>query len=139
MITPFERFQEFVGEDGKLTERAATFLEELVNIQEWQEIGVGNAPAFENSWINFVTSGEQATAAFYKDSFGRVYIKGLVKSGTINTDIFTLPTGYIPSERIHLGTMSNSAYGTLRIDTDGAVRAQTGNNTSFAINCSFKV
>ena len=37
-------------------------------------------------------------SASYKKEFNTVHIKGLVKSGTIGSPIFTLPVGYRPKE-----------------------------------------
>lgn len=57
------------------------------------------AASLENSWVDYDTS-IFAGAGYYKDAFGRVHLRGLVKSGTISTTIFTLPEGYRPSLRL---------------------------------------
>lgn len=61
--------------------------------EQWREIGSKDNPSFENSWAN--ASGYE-TAAFYKDPFSRVYLKGSVASGATSSTVFTLPTGYRP-------------------------------------------
>lgn len=99
--------------------------------QAWQE------PTLGNSWVNF--GGVYETAGYMKDSMGFVHIKGLVKSGTIGSAIFTLPTGYRPSAQIYLLTLSNGAVGVLEINSSGVVLPSAGSNTSFSIsNVSFK-
>lgn len=60
----------------------------------WHAIGGTGEPAFTNSWVNF--GGTEQTAAFYKDR-ERVYLRGLIKSGTLNSVAFTLPVGYRPT------------------------------------------
>ncbi|MHA1304900.1 MAG: hypothetical protein ACTSPI_14475 [Candidatus Heimdallarchaeaceae archaeon] len=34
--------------------------------------------------------------AFWKDTLGRVHLRGVFKSGPIGSSFFTLPTGYRP-------------------------------------------
>lgn len=63
--------------------------------EPWITVGSGGAPAFKNSWTNY--GDIYATAAFYKDAFGIVRLRGLVKSGSSRSAIFTLPAGYRPS------------------------------------------
>jgi hypothetical protein len=75
----------------------------------WHEIGTAGQPAFlpcsaTASWTNF--GAPFNTAAFYKDNWGVVHLKGLVRcvggtSGTQNV-IFKLPNGYAPtSTEVH--------------------------------------
>jgi hypothetical protein len=93
----------------------------------WHEVGAGGEPAFANSWVNYGSTA--TTAAFRKDSCGFVHLKGTVKSGTINTAIFTLPTGYRPILHPTFGIDSNGAIGVLGIEDSGVVTCSTGNNT----------
>jgi hypothetical protein len=61
--------------------------------EEKQVIGVGSAPAFQNSW-----TANSATVQFRRNSDGLVTIEGAVqKNSNINGTIFTLPVGYRPS------------------------------------------
>ena len=108
--------------------------------EAWREIGdtAGKNPAFESSWVNF-DSGTHAQAAFYKNPLGTVYIKGLVKTGTLNFAIFTLPSGYRPSEKLHFSTTSNSLFGNLTVSANGEVRLEQGSNVWASINCSFRI
>ena len=63
---------------------------------DWHEVGSGGSePDFENSWANY-NSASWSTAAFRMDAEGWVHLKGLVKTGSTGTTIFTLPTGYRP-------------------------------------------
>jgi len=62
-------------------------------------------PSLSNGWVNYTSLGEStgyAHASYMKDENGTVFIKGLIKNGTISTTlkIFTLPVGYRPSRKI---------------------------------------
>ncbi len=104
------------------------------------------APTFLNSWVNF---GSGYTEAAYSiDATGTVYIRGLVKSGTVPADVFVLPVGYRPATNIVLSCASGgNAFGTLRIGasasaafTPGAVNAASaGTNAYLSLeNISFQ-
>jgi len=138
VIVQFPRADDFVDADGRLTLRAATFLEEVVNVQDWQEIGVGNNPAFENSWVNYGTTFD--TAAYYKDALGIVHVKGLVKSGTATAAIFTLPTGYRPASTLLFVCVDGTNLANrVDVDADGTINAAASASNSFqSLNFSFR-
>ena len=96
------------------------------------------APTFLNSWVNF--GGSDEVAGYYQDALGTVHLRGVVKTGTIGTVIFQLPTGYRPDSTIIFPVASNGAFGYCTIDSSGNVTASGGNNTSFSLNgISFRV
>jgi len=95
------------------------------------------AATFQNSWVNFDTTNSQV--AFIKDQEGFVHIKGLARSGTMITPIFTLPVGYRPRLRINRATISNGAFGHVTVDPNGEVIPQAGSNGWFSVDgISFK-
>lgn len=83
----------------------------------------GTAPAFKNAWVNF---GGGATAASYYIDRGRVYLVGLIKSGTIAQAAFTLPVG--PPTPVNFAVDSNGAFGTVQVDAAGNVVPTAGSN-----------
>jgi hypothetical protein len=93
--------------------------------------GVGNA-AFVGAWVNF--GGSNESAQYYKDPWGRVYIGGIVKTGTIGTTIFTLPAGYRPEEAKVFAVASNGAFGVCTVNPDGTVVASSGSNVYFSLS-----
>jgi hypothetical protein len=103
------------------------------------EMGSFIAPTLLNSWANYSpgSGGNWEQAGYWKDASGVVHIRGFVKSGTINTAVFTLPTGYRPTQDIHLATISNDALGKLQVLSNGNVMAAAGSNVWFSIHCSF--
>lgn len=97
-----------------------------------------------NGWVNYSvaqTSG-YAHASYMKDENGTVFLKGLVKNGTISTSLpmFTLPVGFRPSRKIIYAVWCSSAskLGRLDIGNDGKVIPNAGSNGYFSIECSFK-
>lgn len=98
----------------------------------WREVGATGQPAFQNSWVNFGTPYE--TAAFYKDSNGIVHLKGLIKSGTVNTIAFTLPVGYRPLKALLFPNGSNGSIGISVIDSTGGVNPAIGSNVYFGLD-----
>jgi hypothetical protein len=97
------------------------------------------APTFTNSWVNYDTTYNQC--GYYKDSFGWVNLRGLVRSGTDGASIFTLPVGYRPEKRMLTQCSSADHYGRLDIPTDGTVvpNAATTENTWVSLdNIRFK-
>jgi len=88
------------------------------------------APTLGASWVNF---GSGYTSAGYRmDKQGRVWVRGLIKSGTTTdaTVLFTLPSGYRPAGNI-LRTLGCNAGGNpyVVIGTDGTIKiySVTGN------------
>jgi hypothetical protein len=100
-------------------------------------VTVGGDPGFEHSWVNF--GAPHAACGFLKDALGNVRIKGLVKNGTINTSVFTLPAAYRPSENL-LFSIVEGAGGHARLDVnaDGTVIPVNGNTSFISLNVYFK-
>lgn len=94
------------------------------------------APTLLNSWVNF--GAPYATAGYYKDPFGRVHLKGHLKSGVIGSAAFTLPAGYRPAERTFVATVAHNGasyiVAVLDVNTDGSVTPTVGANGEFVIN-----
>ena len=89
------------------------------------------APTFQNSWTNF--GGGYSNAGYYKDAFGRVYLRGLIKSGTIGAAAFTLPAGYRPPGDERFFVESNGGGSILVVDSSGSVSPSSGGNSYFSL------
>ena len=102
-------------------------------------VGKENEPAFEGTWVNFGST--HLSAAFYKDSFERVWVQGSVKSGSTGTTIFTLPEGYRPSKIVVLPTVQASAAAGAWIEvlSTGAVVGYGTALSHLSINLNFRV
>jgi hypothetical protein len=89
--------------------------------------------ALENGWVDFDATSKQ-TAAYRKNLLGRVYFKGLIKSGTIGLRATSLPAGYRPALRAHFPTVSNDAFGYFYVDQSGDVYPLVGSNVYFSLD-----
>lgn len=86
------------------------------------------APSLINSWANY--EGGFSIAGYFKDQFGLVHLRGIVKDGSADTNIFVLPAGYRPAYiNVFAGMTFASTTKTLgRIDVlaDGSVLFKSG-------------
>ena len=79
-------------------------------------------PTLANGWVNYGTPYD--TAGYRKDPLGRVHLKGLVKNGTAQTTIFTLPVGYRPAaDKLFLVQTGAGASARLEVNSNGTVVA----------------
>jgi hypothetical protein len=62
-------------------------------LDDWNDVASG--VGFVNSWVNF--GGVHQVAEFMIDPWGWVHLRGLIKTGTINSVIYTLPVGFRPA------------------------------------------
>lgn len=80
------------------------------------------APTLQNSWAN--VGGGYSIAGYYKDTLGRVHLRGYIGSGTYadGTLLFTLPAGYRPTYAMILNSTTNKTHSEVRVFTDGTVK-----------------
>jgi hypothetical protein len=125
----------FTSETAFALTKRLTFSEnfqaELKDVSFVAPAPVWTAPTFENSWVDF---GSVYQTAAYRIQEGRVYLRGLIKSGTITTAAFTLPAGYWPAAAVYQIVVSNNAVGVVDVRANGQVIAQVGNNTHFSLD-----
>jgi len=95
------------------------------------------AVTLQNSWVNYDTTYGVTALTYIRKIGNVVFLRGLVKSGTIGATIFTLPTGWRPSINIIFSTVSASAFAEMRVNSNGTVVATSGNNTWYSLACSF--
>jgi hypothetical protein len=90
----------------------------------WTNIsgGVG----FTNSWVDYASGGTLSCG--FRKVHGKVYLRGAMKSGTVNSSAFTLPAGYRPSGTLNFVVSSNSLYGNVAIASSGNTTLTTGSN-----------
>lgn len=93
--------------------------------------GDWTAVTYENSWVDY--DGTRPVQ-YRLNGKGFVEMRGYCKNGTVNLDICTLPAGYRPEKGVHLYTISNNAYGQIRVFVTGEVRLQVGSNVWVGFN-----
>lgn len=90
--------------------------------EPWHVIGTAGEPALQGTWVDAGIS----TPRFRKLPDGNVQMQGAVRSGAVNSTIFTLPVGYRPSTRqdygVKLWNGSSLVMCTLRVQIDGSVQ-----------------
>jgi hypothetical protein len=97
--------------------------------EAWHEIGAPGQPAFQNGWFN-QSPNFAATAAYYKDPFDVVHLKGEINGGSAFSTIFTLPAGYRSSRGGCLATERNAAIATVCFYPNGDIRLQNGSGVN---------
>lgn len=95
-------------------------------IEGWHTVGAAGEPAFVGTWVNF--SGTEQAARFRRDPLGHVLLSGVVKLGTMNTTIFTLPVGYRPPLTVRFAVPTNGVFGYIEILATGEVQVKSGSN-----------
>jgi hypothetical protein len=83
-------------------------------------------PTFANGWVNYGLS--YGDARYRRDSSGRVFLEGLVKSGTIGAKIYTLDAGYRPLATVSFPVVSNGAFALVEVGATGDVVCYSGSN-----------
>ncbi len=96
-------------------------------------------PTLINGWVAF--GGAEDGPAYYKDNFGNVKLRGVVKSGTLSVSTFMLPIGYRPAKNKYFAVISNNVPGFVLIDPSGGVIPLAGTSNVFVAldSISFKV
>ena len=99
------------------------------------------SPILLNSWVNFGSPFENV--GYFKDDFGFVHFKGMIKSGTTTdgTGLFQLPSGYFKSGVVtYIPVYSADALGGIIITSTGLVTIHQGSNVWLSLdNVSFYV
>jgi collagen triple helix repeat protein len=108
----------------------------LITPEAWREIEPVNTPGGEpdfSGWPNvncapyYSNYGNGSnTAAFYKDPFGVVHLKGLVKGGWYICPIFILPAGYRPAGVEVRITLLDNTVSRLNINANGYLTREIG-------------
>lgn len=86
---------------------------------------------FTNGWVNF--GGAFLDAGYYKDAFGFVHLRGIIKSGTIGAVAFTLDAGYRPQGTSNFSAAGSIVVGVCQITAAGTVNPANGNTSDFSL------
>lgn len=133
--------------DAGMVKLANSFLYEMSSYSKPNDKGVLGIKAtgwqlatLQGAWVPFDAAGTGFNEpSFMKDETGRVWLRGIAKSGVIGTGtVFLLPPGFRPAMNIHMATVSNSAAGVVEISPTGSVSAPIGNTAYVSFdNLSF--
>jgi hypothetical protein len=84
-----------------------------IDIEAWKSLSL------TNGWLNY--GGGFNNIGYWRDPFGVVHLRGLIKSGTIAQAACTLPVGYRPQANELIVTAANGAFGFVNITSIGQV------------------
>jgi hypothetical protein len=118
------------GGDDQLWSPSAGVIESDAELHSEGEAWL--TPTLGNSWVDF--GGALGTIRYRKDAEGFVHLRGVMKTGTINTTAFTLPAGYRPAADTRFACVSNNAFGVCSISGAGVVNPSVGSNVSFSLD-----
>lgn len=101
--------------------------------QAWQNL------TLLNSWVTSgaATHATPPTPGYYKDSLGRVHLRGVVDNGT-STTIATLPVGYRPDANFNAGWLNSAGNSTIRVLTDGSIQGDDAGGYVILDGISFR-
>lgn len=92
---------------------------------------------FLNNWVNFA-AGFQLVQ--YRKIGDIVSIRGLMKSGTIETPSFVLPAGFVPPATVQFATASNALFAYFEVRPDGNMVVKTpSSNAACNVGCSYSI
>ena len=117
----------------------STATQTALNLKANKVQGAWITPTLINGWVSF--GGAEDGPAYYKDNFGNVKLRGVVKSGTLSVSMFNLPIGYRPAKNKYFAVISNNVPGFVLIDPSGGVIPLAGTSNIFVAldSISFKV
>lgn len=93
------------------------------------------AVTFQGAWVNF---GAPYQVAQYRKIGDVVQMRGVIKSGALNTAAMTLPVGFRPPATQQFATVSGGQPGYITVDVNGVVNPAVGLSTSFDLSpCTF--
>lgn len=84
------------------------------------------AASLLNSWQNF---GAPWAGAAYRKVGDIVYLRGLIRLGTMNTAAFTLPSGFRPPADLYFSSVDAGVVGEVIVTSAGDVKPSNTNNT----------
>lgn len=108
----------------------------LAPSEAYRRVGGNGQPDFQNGWSDFPAGLALEDAAFYKDPFGIVHLKGAIMGGANGTTAFTLPAGYKPaSTQLLPGANGGTTASFVRILSTGEVQPTcAGGDCGFSVN-----
>jgi hypothetical protein len=114
---------------------------QITGIKSELNPSVNLVSTFTNSWVNYSASdGTYNQAGYYKVG-NRVFLQGMIKSGTSGQAAFTLDVGFRPPKKMFLVTMCSVAtFAYIQIESSGVVTPFASGNAYVSLeNLSFKV
>lgn len=105
---------------------------------EWSDDTEWIMPVLKNGWVEY----SDLYRVRYRRKNGIVYLRGLIKNGTMGVDAFVIPKEFLPvdksSRRIFATNTHSYVFGSVEFDsTTGTVSPVTGNNNWVSLDGIF--
>lgn len=84
-----------------------------------------------SSWV--VYGATSNAPAYYQEANGRVWLKGRIKSGSLNANLFTVPMP-APAYTWRLVCTTNTGAGIVTVLTNGTVQLASGGTTDVSLD-----
>lgn len=94
--------------------------------------GLFTAVSFTSSWVNY--AGGFTGCGYYKDVYGRVHVRGLMKNGSIGSTAFNLPAGFRIWRNSIMAAFANAAFARLDYYSNGNIVPVTGTNPFYSVS-----
>jgi len=126
----FRAYQDLSREIRKMQQVTAGRINQILGDQSWTSV------SFSNSWVDY---GSSYNACEFRKVGDFVYLRGLMKDGTVTAGAFTLPVNYRPPAHLIFSSVTNTGLGRLDVFSTGAVVLQSGGNSYASVNCLIPV
>jgi hypothetical protein len=83
--------------------------------------------SYANSWVDFDVNHPVQ----YRKEGDRVWLRGLMKLGTVGLASFTLPAGFRPAQEETFAVVANGALGAVTVNLSGTVVTQSGTSNVY--------
>jgi len=83
-------------------------------------------PTLSGAWVAF--GGSEQAPAYSRTASGMVLLRGVAKSGTVPSTLFTLPAGFRPLGNRRFPVVANNLFGYISIIATGVVTIEAGSN-----------
>jgi hypothetical protein len=91
---------------------------DIAQLREMNNVGYMYGAQLVNAWVNY---GAGFDTAGYYYGHNRVYLKGLIKNGSLENSAFFLPLGYRPPQTEIFSVISANAIGRVDVQPNGNV------------------
>ena len=120
---------------SRTNERPRDLLDRVRRIQSRQDqTGIGDRVLQPvTSWEDMdpLTSGwapaglPYSNPQFYKDSLGRVWLRGAIRGGTLGNPLFNMDSGYLPEHRVAIPCVASGGFARVDVLPNGDIQVQS--------------
>lgn len=106
--------------------------QQLPSVEQTHYFGAANEVALSGTWVPYSAGYEDP--GYYKETFSRVNISGMVKNGGGGSVIANLPAGYRPKARLVFVVMTDTGVGRVDVLGTGDIQHVSGGTGFVSLN-----